>query len=215
MKLYETALLLMCLTGCTRSMVFSPSLNLPSDPTKNSLQLYGGASMLAETRPREVNRSASLGVDGFVRFGASDRVSLQVKSWEALRNVDEHRRTGISAGALVRLGNNSADWAWGLMTQGGFVFAGGGTEGGGIAMSGVLWMPRFLFLRPYSAFGLAWGQRNSEEWGWGLISNLGVNSIFLKHFTVNAEISPVYESNRYDRYRRLILSPSVGLSIQF
>lgn len=217
------ALIFLIVSGCTRSLVYSPSMHAPAEPQKkNQTQLYGGVSMLAETRPHRVDRGVSAGLDGLIRFAISDRISIHVKAWQATEKLDDKERRGYAAGALIRLGDGSKPWNWGVTAQGGFVTYGSEIQGGGGSISGVFWAPKVMFIIPYAAFGPVWGRRNSNsdnedkfEWGWGLIGNLGINTTFSKTLVINAEISAIKQYDKYDGYSRFLVAPSIGLSCNF
>lgn len=219
----STSLLFLGIIGCTRSLVYSPSAHLPAEPSlKNDIQLYGGLSMLVETRPHRVNREISGGVDGLIRFGITDRIGIHMKGWQALEKLENKERRGYALGMLIRLGNSSNKWDWGISSQGGVATYGSDIEGTGISLSGVFWAPKVTIIRPYLAFGPIWGRRNSNsdnpdkfEKGWGIITNIGVNTTFSKLFVINGEISAIKQNNQYDSYSRFIISPSIGLSCNF
>lgn len=85
-----TILILFCgvsvlLQSCRSSLLFSPAINAPSAPlTASQSQIYGGATMLVETRPNIVKNFNQVGSELGVRYGFSNRVSAQAKWWNTL-----------------------------------------------------------------------------------------------------------------------------------
>lgn len=216
-------ILALCVTSCTSSLVYSPTINLPTEPLKqHQVEANGGILYLPETRPHRADRNMSFGFDGLLRYGLTDRVSLQAKGWRALKDLRGDSRSGFSLGSLVTLSAPSSTWQYGLIGQGGFVLWNSDIEGGGGSLSVVTWAPQFHSMKPYAGLGFIVGRRNSNsgnsdsfEWGWAITNNLGLNTTFSKHFGLNIELVTLYTKNEYDNYTKFLISPSLGLFAKF
>lgn len=69
MKKIILLFLLVSLSGCVPSLVYSPSINLPPQPLKkDKSQLLGGAGLFPETRPDRVEQKLSAGGELTYRY---------------------------------------------------------------------------------------------------------------------------------------------------
>jgi hypothetical protein len=72
------ALILLSSCGCSKSLVYSPTLNLPSQPLKkHTFQIQGGAALLPEARPKVTSSEAAWGMEASIRYAVSDQLTLQ------------------------------------------------------------------------------------------------------------------------------------------
>lgn len=71
----------------------------------------------------------------------------------------------------------------------------------------------------YILFGPGFGVRDlpveDNEWGWGILLNLGTSILISNHFTLNLEISGIFQNNEYENLSDIILSPSFNLGFLF
>jgi len=207
--------------GCSPSLVYSPSMNLPARPLKgNQMQLLGGVGNLAETRPDKTEDSSetAFGCEGALRIGLCEHFTLQFKGWKDLSDNVRSQRYGTSFSVLVTL-NNSSKSRFTLIPTAALVFGGGDLEGGG---GGLFLSPAYNPWRDisfYLAFGPAFGMRKLEQenkqWGWGLLANCGASFLVRDRLTVNVELAGVRQVNKYDDIKDFMICPSLNLGYIF
>lgn len=205
--------------SCVPSLVYSPSLNLPSKPlSKDEVQILGGIGYLPETRPNYTEPKMVLGGEASLRFGISDRVTAQLKGWKDVSYSISEARYGFSISALTML-NDSSDIRFGIFPTGAFLLAENDIEGGGGTIPFCFWYSKFYPISFYAAFGPIIGIRNitedNNQWGWGLLLNIGATVTIKKHFTFNLEISAIKQVSEYDGYKSYFLSPSLNVGYIF
>ncbi len=213
------------ISACTSSLVYSPSVALPRKPLeKKEWQLSGGLDLLAETRPASFGRNTIIGAGGLVRYGISDYVSIHGKGWtDILSDAAGTGRGGVTAGLHVKLQDPNADWRLALapsatiLIDNSSFYGSWRIEGGGGAFTLTTWFPANGIFRPYAVIGPMIGVRDLQdnEWGYGLIANLGSNFDLSDHFSINAELAGIIQRNQFDRITHGIIAPSIGLSVYF
>jgi len=188
--------------GCTPSVVYSPSINLPPEPLRQkSIQAMGGIVEMPEARPQEAKASTARGAEFTVRIGATDWMTVQGKYWKDLSDNVRADRFGISVATILAHPRDLGGFRLGLMPTA--VFLGDENEwlGGGGLLPLCVWFPSWSVIHPYGAVGAGFGIRDdrNNKWGWLTIENYGWTLFFFKHFTVNAELSAVQAHDRYDK----------------
>jgi hypothetical protein len=207
------------LTGCASSLVYSPSLDLSPTPLKqNQGQLMAAVEMLPETRPAEVRRYATIGLDGTLKYGFSDRLSLQAKNWYDVRRQNGYVRSGISISATYLLSDRSeGNTMFALMPTVAFLFNGKSEDGEGIAFPVVVWLPSSETMHLYAGLGPAFGGSTFFDHidGYGLVGNVGVAMNLSRALTLNVELSGGLQVNRSESITHAIASPKASLGWLF
>ena len=205
--------------SCVPSLVYSPSLNLPAKPlTEDDVQILGGVGYLPETRPDRTDPKMILGGEASIRYGLSNSVTAQIEGWKDISYSISEVRYGFSISALTVL-NDSSDFRFGIFPTAAIVLAENDIEGGGGTIPFCLWYEKFYPLSFYTAFGPVIGIRditnNNNEWGWGLIVNIGTTMTIEEHFTFNLELSAIKQVCEYDGYKSYFLCPSLNIGYIF
>lgn len=160
----------------------------------------------------------SLGGEASIRFGISNNLMIQLKGWKDISNNLSIPRYGFSFSTLTVL-NDTSDFRFGLFPTAAFVLSENDIEGGGGSIPLCLWYTKYYPITFYSAFGPAIGIRNitndNNQWGWGLIFNLGTAIIIEDHLTVNLEISGIKQVNENNGYKSYFFSPSLNIGYLF
>jgi hypothetical protein len=189
--------------GCTPSMVYSPSINLPPEPLKQKqVQLFGGVVEMPEARPQTAPEKTARGVEFTARVGAADWLSLQCKAWKDIsRNFAEHDRYGVSVSTIFAQTRDLNGFRVGVMPSVVFLCDEEDWYGAGGTLPLCVWLPDLGALHPYAALGPGYGAHDTgnSEWGWVMIENWGCAALLAKHFTVNAEISLIQAFDKYDK----------------
>jgi hypothetical protein len=189
--------------GCTPSMIYSPSINLPPEPLKEKqVQVFGGVVQMPEARPNRAPEKTAKGMEFTARVGAADWLTLQAKFWKDIsENFDAADRFGVSVSTIVAQTGDLGGFRVGLMPTATFLGAGDGWYGGGGTLPLCVWLPNLSVLHPYAAVGPGFGLHNTrdDEYGFLIVENWGCAALLAKHLTVNAEISLVNTFNYYDR----------------
>ncbi|MBI3259765.1 MAG: hypothetical protein HYZ54_09870 [Ignavibacteriae bacterium] len=212
-------LIVIGLSGCASSLVYSPSMQLPVQPLKKEQGQAGfGIVMLPETRPAAVGQKNSLGAEGFLRYAFSNNFSLQARYWHDLES-DNNLYGASLAGTYVFEDSNSAT-RYGLTCATGVLFNSSSSEGGGTALICSIWLPEFSTgLRPYCSLGAIIGYRhlntNPKEWGAGLLVQGGIGWKLSSVWTLHLEGSFIGQMNSYDDISHGIPSVSIAASIAF
>ena len=83
--------------GCTPSLVYDPSLNLPHEPIAGGhFQISTGFGMLPEARPHKMKDDVAFGQNLLIRYSPFDRFTLQLSGWVDRSNNSEDERSGYS-----------------------------------------------------------------------------------------------------------------------
>jgi len=204
--------------NCTPSLVYSPSINLPPEPLKKkSVQVLGGIGFLPETRRHDVGESVALGGELTFRFGVSDYFTMQIKGWKDFSDNLDESRSGFSYTNIVVLNDIQSKYQVGFIPTFAFLFDDGGLEGGGAATQFGLWLPNNTVLHPYVAIGPGVGIRNLEEnpkeWGWGVLTNLGLAWKISKYFNLNIEVAGIAQINEFEGKSNFVVAPSLNLGL--
>ena len=207
------------LAGCVPSLVYSPSVNLPPKPLqKEELQILGGIVYLPETRPDRVKSVKAFGGEATIRYGFTNSYAMQVKSWHDFSDNVEPKRWGLSMAGIVVL-NDSSNYRVGIMPNVAAAFSENSIEGGGGYIPFTLWINNYDPINFYTAIGPVIGFRNIREgyneWGWGIIANVGCGIEIHHGFTLNIEFSGIKQVNKYNGRKDYIFSPSVNIGYVF
>ncbi len=212
----------MILVASCSSQVYSPSLNLTTNTLKEKqLDLHGGVEMMPETIPEEIGSKATLGLNGQVSYGFSDRFNLTSKGWFSFKEFTENLRGGYSLSAQV-IKKKSEHSSIIILPKLGFTFNGPIVTGYGIETALVYQNKIANHLSWHGGSGVLWGfhglgkDYNSREqlrspMAFGIMGYLGMGWQFYDKFRLNAEVNPIYQINTFEKSTHFIISPTVGL----
>ena len=216
-------LLIVLSTSCSKSLVYSPSVNLTNQPLKEKeLDLQGGIEMLPETRPEELKEAqTTFGMSGQLLYGFTDNFSLGIKGWADLEGRENLIRTGFSLNAQFQKTIDENNRII-ILPRIGMALNGNEISGYGIGTSVIYQNVISQKLSWYGGLGLLWGFRYLEKdpnyqneekipMGFGFIGNLGLGYQLSNTFRLNCELSPIYQINTFDENSQLLLSPTVGI----
>jgi hypothetical protein len=218
-------------TSCTRSLIYDPSLQLPSMPLKpGGLQVALGAAYLPETRPDTIGRMGVVGVTSQLRVGFSDYLTVGAKYWSAFSNLpdgttagDEGRyyRGGLSGELAVRVSDSSATLKRSVIARSGLAFGEGPNnyvqiDGGGVALQYALTArPGDMMLSAAigGIFGFHDFDSGEDQWGLGGIVNLGASYELFDGFDVVADLSALlyYDANQ----PKTVVTAAPAISISY
>lgn len=216
-------MLALLLLGCSRSLVYSPSLGLPVSPLKEKqIDLQAGAEMLPETRPEEIGgHYVTLGVSGRIAYGFSDRFSLAARGWTDFGDRQSSIRSGYALDGFWAC-NLGAARQMIILPRAGMLLNGNSIDAYGLSLA-VVWQQAFgPNFSAYAGGGLAWGThyfsrgRNSNgvektQMGFGLMGHAGVAWALIGRLRLNAELHPIYQINTFDETQQLLLAPHIGM----
>jgi hypothetical protein len=187
------------------------------------VQFLGGIGMFPEARPHEVDTKTAFGGEVTFRYALSDSFTLQAKGWLDFSGNVDFTRYGFSISSIIMFNDDKSSYRIGIMPTGAFLLStggmGGGLDGIGGALPICLWFPEYKALNFYISLGPGFGVRaipvENNEWGWGILFNMGTSILVSKHFTINLEVSSIVQKNEYESVSDFILSPSFNLGLLF
>lgn len=205
--------------GCTESLVYSPSMNLPPRPLSGGQsQFLMGGAYFPETRPFRSPEKTAYGWEATFRFALCKHFSMQAKGWKDLSGNFDGERYGIS-GAVIAMLNDSSNFRYGVMPTGAFLFGGGDMEGGGGGLPICFWFTKYHPFDFYTtitpAFGIKDVSAETKQWGWGILLNAGTAVIIKDCLTINLEFSGIRQVNEYEDRNDYFICPSLNIGYLF
>ena len=222
-KIIINAFLLIVLTSCSSSMVYSPSINLPNEILKkNEFDFHGGFEAMPETRPEKLSGGdqTTLGIHGQVGYGYNDKFNMSIKGWMDLGDRENEIRYGISLNSqFVKAINDKKKII--VLPRVGASFGGIGI-GYGLSNSFIFHHAINQKVGYYAGVGGAWGYEslhnqtndNGERkvpMGFGILGNFGLSWEIQSGIRLNFEVSPIYQINTFDDVDQFIFSPQIGV----
>lgn len=216
-------LLASCLISCSKSLVYSPSINLTTKPLKEKeIDVQGGLELLPEARPEALGGSpTTLGLTGQFSYGFTDKFNLSVKAWLDVEEREAFTRLGYSLAAqfIKPMGEGNSLI---FLPRIGIALNGSNVNAYGIGASAVYQAELNENLSWYGGLGWLWGFRkleqmtndNNEEklpMGIGLMGNLGLSWQLFDAFRLNCELNPIYQVNAFDENTQFLVAPSIGV----
>lgn len=211
------------LTSCSRSLVYSPSINLTNKPLKEKeIDLQGGAELLPETRPEELQgNQTTLGLSGQFSYGFSDKFNLTIKGWADIEGRESLIRSGYSLNGQIIKVLSERDRVI-ILPRIGIALNGNDITGYGLGTSMIYQNSINQKLSWYGGAGLLWGFRYLEKdinsdneekipMGFGVVGNLGLVWQLSNHLRLNCELNPIYQINPFDNNSQILLTPSLGI----
>lgn len=215
------------LWGCSKSMLYSPSLNLSNKPLKEKeLDLQGGVELMPEARTEILGgNKTTLGVSGQVGYGFSDKFSLGVKGWIDAQGREDAARFGVALQGVVTRMTGPAKRLL-LVPRIGLAFWGDQITGYGLGASAVFQKELSDQTAWHFGAGFAWGFRylnedinaageNKIPMGLGLLGHIGFAWEFAPGLRLSVEATPLYQINTFDKNQQFIVSPQLGLGYTF
>lgn len=218
-KIFMSFISIFFISGCTPSLVYDPSLNLPPEPLKGGeFHVTGGVVMLPEARPEHMKEKVALGHNFTIRYSPFDRFTLQVRGWKDRSHNLEEKRSGISYSNIILMNSENSIMRIGFIPTGAILFVDGNIEGGGGAAQLAFWLPSYRSINPYLALGAGFGIRditdNKDQWGWGHVVNIGISTKIIRYFTMNLEATGIKQVNEYEKVTHYIFAPSFNIGFQ-
>jgi len=205
-------------SGCTPSLVYSPSVHLPPSPPKShEVQASVGMGWLPEARPHAMSQKLQVGEEIFARYTPFSQFTMEIKGWREHTLVLDERRSGWAYTNIIMLTHSSPIQVALIPTFGG-VFLGKTLEGGGGILRVGIWWPKEI-VSPYSAVGVGVGindiRGENNKWGWAYVLTLGANYQLWSHLYISGEMSGIGQINKAERQTTLFLSPSLQVGVTF
>ena len=223
-KIITILLLISFLNSCSKSLVYSPSVNLPHQLLKkDQLDIGGGIELLPETRPERLSgESVTFGMNGQIAYGFSDRMNLTLKGWLDLQGRESSLRSGLSLHAQF-IKKKSGKRHWVLLPRAGFAMSNDNIRGYGLSLALLHHEELNENLGYYFGTGLAWGARYLSKdlndkmesklpMGFGGMMHAGFSWAVTKKMRLNVELSPIFQIQTFDKNQLLMFSPQVGFA---
>jgi hypothetical protein len=174
---------------------------------------------LVESCPERVDSPTASGREVLLRYGVSDRFAFQFKYWRDYSSNVDKSRSGMTYSNILLLNRRSASINLGLMPTAGFVILEKDIEGGGVYFPLLFWFKKYKPVTWYVAGGPGVGIRDitggNNQWGWGLLTTLGISGRSENLFDLNAELTAVRQANESNGHVELIFAPSISIGLVF
>lgn len=213
-------LILPFLIGCAESLVYSPSVSLQEKKIeKGEFVANGSFELLPETRTQNVESGLSEGLAYSFSYGISENESVSLKGWNSIDSgpISQYRH-GYSIGYIIDKSENSTGLIYYPRVS--FVMDENSIEGGGLSFNTIYRKKLTNKFSLYGGGGLVFGWRdiineNNNQFGYGILLNLGASYRIHKYVGINLELNPIYQVNRFDEKSQFLTSPSVGFYLNF
>lgn len=216
-------LLIGLFTSCSKSLVYSPSINLINQPLKEKeVDIQGGVELLPETRPEKLQGSQiTFGMSGQLSYGFTDKFNLSIKGWVDIEDRESVIRSGYSLnGQFIKTIDERSRVI--ILPRIGIALNGNNIAGYGLGTSMIYQNSINQKLSWYGGIGLLWGFRYLEKelnfeneeklpMGFGVIGNVGIGWQLSNRIRFNCELNPIYQINTFDKNSQIILSPTIGI----
>ena len=222
-KTLSLFILIIISSSCSKSLVYSPSINLPNKTLKaKEVDLMGGIELMPEARPESLGgRPTTIGMNGQIGFGFSNQINISLKGWVDIEGRENLTRSGYSlSGQYIIPKNLNSRFI--LLPRVGIALYGRDVKGYGISSSLIYHEVFNNKISVYVGGGLIWGFRFLEKstnedgdekvpMGLGIIGNSGVAFEITKGIRINFELSPILQLNTFDYNQQFIFSPQIGV----
>lgn len=205
------------LVSCSRSLVYSPSVNLPVRPLKEKeIDLHGSVELMPETRPENIGgNKTTFGASGQIAYGFSDKFNLGVKGWADMQGRENYFRSGYALTAqIIRPRGERSRMIY--VPRTGMVLNGRYIAGYGFSLSALYQREIFENLSYTFGAGVLWGfntisEEESDKIGYGLLCTASLGWNFIDNLRLGIELTPLYQVNLYDNEQHFIFSPQIGI----
>ncbi len=214
-------------TGCSYSMVYSPSVNLPAKTlNRGDIDVKGGLELFPETQP-VTNRYTAPGGQLTLGYGINDKTSVYAKGWLDFTGRGRYAtRSGFSLNAVVTVKTFTDRMRLLLIPKVGMVLDGKYRAGYGADLPVILHYRINNNLGLYGGFGFLYGLHDFEkqlaldgqmrlQGGWAVSNHLGASMNVWKQLNVNAELTTLYQNNTYAQRTNWLFSPTIGIGYVF
>ena len=225
MKNFIFLFLVIITASCSRSLIYSPSINPPNQALKEKeIDIQAGAGLLPETRPEEIHGdyTSTLGVGAQIGYGFSNKFNMSLKGWGDLEGRSNKFRSGYSLNARFY---NDIDPNQRIIfiPKAGIALGGNEISGYALQASGVYQAGINNSTGWYGGVGFIWGFRDLDKelnykdemkmpMGFGISGNFGIGWEFTSNLRINCELNPIYQINTFDENSHFILSPTLGVA---
>lgn len=235
-----SVLLLLALTSCSQSLVYSPALHLSERQLQaQQVELKASVGMLPETRPLENLDKATLGTTIELGYGFTDAFNLALSGWKAWiykRDSDgtftfksgenaiatyAANRGGLALSSRISLNTNS-EYNIVLYPRAALLLDENEINGYGFAIPIVVLKPFSKAVYSYAGVGIAYGikkfgnESNSQgksvlPHGYGIIGHIGIGWNIIDQLRLTGEVNPVYQLNSFDNTNNAVVVPSISV----
>lgn len=220
---YLLIFLVILLASCSKSLLYSPSVNLTATSLKEKqIDLQGGIEMLPEARPDALGGNpTTIGAHTQITYGFSDRFNLGIKAWADLEGRENSLRSGYSLnGQFIK--ELTPQTRLIILPRIGIALDGSSIEGYGVSTSAIYQQTWSDKLSWYGGAGALWGFRYLEKdrnamgveklpMGIAAIGHLGLGWQIAPSFRLNAEVNPIYQLNTFEDKSHILVSPTLGI----
>lgn len=211
------SLLAMSLLACGCGSIYSPSLHLAHDPIeKSTTQLTAAASTLPQNGTGDLGM-ASCG-EFEATYGVSNDIAIEAKGWsQASEVMNGSYNGGIALSAIVMANSKDASLPIAVIPSASMLIDGRSISAMGAMVRGAVWLPSTGIFRPYIAAGpgLLVNNFKQDDWGYGVLGNLGVSAKFSERFRSNLELMGTLQ--QYKKYNswKAYAAPTFSVSWAF
>ncbi|MBM2814038.1 MAG: hypothetical protein HW421_800 [Ignavibacteria bacterium] len=204
------------ITFSCASLTYSPSLNLPDKIQKDETKVAAAYELLPLTNDNEDGDDIVHGMFVSIQHSYSSRFCMQAKYWAEINSFKAGKdyNHGAALTSYILLNDTNAVNKFYLAPTIGMSLIENkidmGTIGSWIAMQ----TQKYSVFEPYAALGIIYGNTNFDrnEWGLGLIPNVGTNISIFNNLMLNIEISFPQLINSDFEFVRYYFCPTVGFS---
>ncbi len=217
------------LSGCTSSLIYSPTAGIPDRPLGNGeVFVSGGAELLPETRPYTFNRTGdytAIGATIQVGYGFSSRFSLIARGSGDVEGKLSSYRSSFSLTGLYHWSRGvRSRWYW--LNRVGTSLSNQTLEGSGVQTM-ALWQYDYSKRLSFTAGpSLIWGFRsfakepnsrgeNLFPMGWGIGLHSAAAYRLSDQLTFQVEVAPIGQFDRFDNRNYWLFAPMASLSYRF
>jgi len=226
-KIFSILITIFLLSSCSRSLVYSPSVNLPNKMLdEGGIDLSGGIELMPETRPDSlIGSPTTIGLNGQITYAIRDLAHFHIKGWVDIEQRENLTRSGFSMGwNFIKERNSESRIVF--IPKLGIAMSGDDTQGLGLKFSAIYHQELSEKLSFYIGGGLIWGARSGDKilnsegieklpMGYGFIIHSGLAFEVVKGLRVNFELTPIFQINTFDKNQQLLLSPQIGIGYSF
>ncbi len=219
--------LLLTLSGCSASLIYSTSACLPAHRfEKSEVDIQGGLEWMPEARPDAIGGSPlTSAITGRIGYGVSKTFSLFAKYWVEVQHRATSPRVGFLAGSqflksfldrgrlivMPQFGLASQDlWTSGVGGGVSLLYQYDFAPSSGCYLGTGFYLGFQDFTRTTNPAG-----RLKMPMGWAMINHFGVALEFIKNTRINVELCPIFQFNTFEEKSHFILSPHFGVGYTF
>jgi hypothetical protein len=214
------AIIILCallLSSCT-SLVYSPSITLPMDKEAGDGEVSLAYETLPETDPMNKEKNYTNGIVATANYTFTSVFNMQAKYWSDLNSMTSDGgayRQGFSFTGYFLLNDRDNLINYYIAPTFGVAIDGDNANGKALGTWFAAEFPDLWLIKPYVAVGFAYGWYDSEENGYGLLSNIGGVVPIYESLGLRLELSGVYQVNQAIDESNYIATPYLGVVYGF